>query len=106
MSVEFDLKNTGAVDGAEVAQVYAGPGPEAKGVQQAVRALRGFERVELKAGETRHVTIKLEPRLFQYWGERVQKGGTNAGERTIFVGDADALDHLPLSAKVEIKAAE
>jgi beta-glucosidase len=96
MGVEFDVKNTGTVDGTEVAQVYVGPGPEVKGVQQAVRALRGFERVELKAGETRHVTIKLEPRSFQYWGEPVQKWVTNAGERTIFVGDADALDHLRL----------
>jgi beta-glucosidase len=80
--------------------------PDAKDLQQAVRTLRGFDRVSLKPGETKHLTIKLEERSFQYWGEAAQKWVTNAGDRTIFVGDADALDHLPLTAKVEIKAAQ
>jgi beta-glucosidase len=103
MNVDFDLKNTGAADGADVVQVYVGSGPQVKGVQQAVRTLRGFDRVELKTGETKHVTIKLEPRSFQYWNESAQKWVTNPGERTIFVGDANAIDHLPLTARVDVK---
>lgn len=102
VDVEFNVKNTGIVEGAEVAQVYVGPGPEIDYVQQAVRALRGFYRVDLKAGETKLVTIRLEKRSFQYWSAAVQKWVTDSGERTIFVGDADATNHLPLTKKVNI----
>ena len=50
--VDFDVKNTGSVAGAEVAQVYVGPGPEVPGIQQAVRSLRGFDRASLQPGQT------------------------------------------------------
>jgi beta-glucosidase len=102
LNAEFDVKNTGAVSGAEVAQVYVGPGPAMKGMQQAVRALRGFERVNLNPGETRHLSIQLDVRSFQCWSETAQKWVTNPGERSIYIGDADSIEHLPLVAKVQI----
>jgi beta-glucosidase len=67
-----------------------------------VRALRGFDKVRLQAGETRHVVITLDARSFQYWSEKNQQWVTNAGPRRVFVGDADALDHLPLSENIVI----
>jgi Fibronectin type III-like domain/Glycosyl hydrolase family 3 C-terminal domain len=97
IDVDFDVKNTGAVAGDEVPQVYVGAGPDVPGVQQAVRALHGFDRITLNPGETRHETISLNQRSFQYWDEVNQKWTTNYGQRTIWVGDADSLDHLPLS---------
>jgi len=33
----------------------------------AERALAGFERVELAPGQTKHVTMHLDERSFQYW---------------------------------------
>jgi beta-glucosidase len=39
--VSFEVTNTGSRTGAEVPQVYVGPGPAVPGVQQAVRALAG-----------------------------------------------------------------
>ena len=48
--VRFDVINTGSRAGGEVAQVYVGAGSEAT-VQQAIRSLRGFARVDLAAGE-------------------------------------------------------
>jgi len=101
--VSFDLKNTGQRAGAEVAQVYVGGGPEIPGVQQAVRALRGFERVELAPGDTRRVTIHLDERSFQYWDEVTQTWKFNPGTRTIWVGDADTLDSLPLSGQINFQ---
>lgn len=97
MDVEFDLKNTGSVAGAEVAQVYVGAGQEVAGVQQAVRALRNFERVQLNPGETKHVTMHLDERSFQYWSEQNQEWTTNWGVRTIYVGASSR--SFPLSGQ-------
>jgi beta-glucosidase len=97
VDVSFDLRNTGSVAGADAVQVYVGAGPDVAGVQQAVRALRGFERVELQPGAVRRVTIHLDQRSFQYWDEKTQQWVTNWGDRTIWVGDADSAANLPLS---------
>jgi beta-glucosidase len=98
--VSFDVTNTGSVAGADVPQVYLGPGPAVVGVQQAVRSLRGFDRIDLAAGQTRHVTIHVDKRSFEYWDEKTQAWVTNWGSRQLWVGDADALANLPLSTNV------
>jgi beta-glucosidase len=98
VDVAFDVKNTGAMAGSDVAQVYVGPGPAVSGVQQAVRSLRGFDRVTLQPGETRHETLTLAPRSFQYWSADQNRWVTNYGQRTIWVGDGDSAATLPLNA--------
>jgi beta-glucosidase len=83
--------------------VYVGAGSEIASVQQAIRSLRGFARVEMAAGERKHVTIHLDERSFQYWDEVSQSWKFNPGTRTIWVGDADALGSLPLSAPIRFR---
>ena len=100
--MSFSVRNIGPFAGAEVAQVYVGPGRDVAGVQQAVRSLRGFERVYLVPGQAKQSTIKLDHRSFQYWSEAGQQWVTNKGNRTIFVGDADSLAELPLSGLVKV----
>ncbi|MFN2104137.1 MAG: fibronectin type III-like domain-contianing protein [Candidatus Promineifilaceae bacterium] len=56
--------------------------------QQAVRALRGFDRVELRPNESKRVEITLDPRSFQYWDEVAHAWTFLGGERTIWVGDS------------------
>lgn len=102
VSVTFTVKNTGKVAGSAVPQVYVGPGPAVAGVQQAVRSLRGFDRVYLEPGQTRQISIVLDQRSFQYWSESSQRWVTNDGKRTIFVGGSDSLADLPLSGVVTI----
>ncbi len=92
----FDVKNTGGVGGDEVPQVYVGSGPAIAGVQQSVKALRGFERIAIGPGETRHVTMTLARRSFEYWSTAENKWVTNYGPRTVSVGGSS--DDLPLSA--------
>ncbi len=53
--VSFEIKNTGHVDGAEIAQVYA------------AGELRGFEKVFLKAGESKKITILLDENSFKVY---------------------------------------
>jgi beta-glucosidase len=63
LSVEADVKNTSAVAGDEVAELYLTV-PEGSHFQNAalVRELRGFQRVHLSPGETQKVTFTLTPR--------------------------------------------
>jgi beta-glucosidase len=96
VDVGFDVKNTGSVAGDEVPQVYVSSGPALAGVQQAVKSLRGFTRVSLAAGETKHVAMTLARRSFEYWNSGAQAWTVNPGPRTIWVGDAS--DHLLLGS--------
>jgi len=106
VNVTFKVMNTGRRAGAAVSQVYVGPGPAVDDVQQAVRSLRGFERTYLEPGQIKPVTINLDRRSFQYWSETEQRWITDYGSRTIFVGDADQVESLPLSASITLTDAE
>ena len=76
LKVEVDVKNTGSRDGAEVVELYI-TFPKLAGAP--LRALRGFKRVHLKAGEQQHVALSLTPRDLSYVNE--------AGDRQVAAGD-------------------
>jgi beta-glucosidase len=98
VDVSFDVTNTGSRAGTEVPQVYVGPGPDVGGVQQAVRALGGYERITLAPGQTKRVSIPVDARSFQYWSTTSHGWVTNYGPRTVQIGNADSASRLPLSA--------
>jgi beta-glucosidase len=50
------VKNTSARDGDEVAELYVGGGTEA---DAPIRSLRGFQRIHLRAGESRELTFTI-----------------------------------------------
>lgn len=101
LDVGFRLENTGSVAGADAAQVYVGPpSDQPAGVQFAVRSLAQFDRVELAPGESEKVTLHVDRRAVSYWSEAKQKWILDADGRTIYVGDADAADHLPLQTTI------
>ena len=58
-TVTFTVANSGSVDGTEIPQLYLGF-PEGAG--EPPRVLRGFEEVQLKAGESKQVEMKLGAR--------------------------------------------
>jgi len=102
MSVEFEVENTGHMAGAAVPQVYVGPAPGVPAqVQQAVRALRGFDRIELLRGESRRVSIGLDERSFQYWDSASQRWRTAPGERLVWVGEG--LGDLRLTGTILVR---
>ena len=63
-TITFDLENTGAVAGAEVAQVYLGF-PAVAG--EPPLQLKGFSKVNLEAGQKKTVTINLTARDLSIW---------------------------------------
>jgi beta-glucosidase len=99
VEVGFDVKNTGAVGGAEVAQLYVSD-PSAK-AKRPERELKGFEKVRLAPGETKHVTLKLDARAFSYWDETAHKWTIDPGKFVIHVGDSS--ENTPLSAEITLK---
>jgi beta-glucosidase len=70
LAVTVNVTNAGARDGEEVVQLYATP-PAASHPRE-VRALCGFSRVHLKAGESRVVNITVPATALQRWSA-VQK---------------------------------
>jgi beta-glucosidase len=76
VTVEVDVKNSSRRAGDEVVELYI-TFPKLPGAP--LRALRGFTRVHLDAGQTRHVKLALEPRDLSYVNE--------AGDRMVSAGD-------------------
>ena len=67
LTVTAKVKNTGSFDGAEVLQVYVGSNGAADGDDRPVKLLKGFRRVELKAGEEKTVTISIPKEELKFW---------------------------------------
>jgi beta-glucosidase len=87
LTINLRIQNTGAVDGDEVPQVYLGaPDPIPDGVAFPVRKLVAFDRVHLKAGESRAVSLPVSQRQLQYWSTREKRWMTASGSRKISVG--------------------
>lgn len=72
-TITFTLANTGAVAGAEVAQLYVG-WPAATGQPMPVRQLRGFAKVQLQAGASEEVVFSLAAADLQLWSESSESG--------------------------------
>jgi beta-glucosidase len=99
VAVSFDVTNTGTVAGAEVAQLYVSD-PSTK-VTRPERELKGFEKVSLNPGETKHITLNLDARAFSYWDEAAHKWAIDPGKFVLRVGDSS--ENTPLSAEVTLK---
>lgn len=59
VTVSVNVSNTGKKDGEEVVQLYLSH-PESN-IKAPIRALKGFERIYLKSGESKAVTFTLSP---------------------------------------------
>jgi beta-glucosidase len=88
LDVSVQVKNTGAVGGDEVPQVYLdAPRPQPAGAQFAVRTLAAFDRVSLAAGESREVMLHVAPRSLEYWS--IAEGRwVRVASRKVWVGSS------------------
>lgn len=86
VNLTFSIKNSGRMDGDEVAQVYVSF-PET-GVRMPLKQLKGFERVTVKKGETRQVTISVPRKELRMWDETKGEFVTPAGDYIFTVGAA------------------
>lgn len=63
-----EISNTGSREAEEVVQLYIRL--EGTSVTQPVRALKGFQRIALKPGESKKVVFPLEAKAFAFWDIR------------------------------------
>ncbi len=99
MTVTVDVTNTGKVTGDEVVQLYIKD--NASEAVEAKKMLRGFERVTLKSGETKSVTLKLTYDNFSHWSVNEETFVVGKGSYDIMVGNSSANTPLQKSIKVE-----
>ena len=91
-NVQFELSNQSAVDAEEVAQVYVSR-PSSR-IERPTKELKGFQRVALKAGEGKTITIPVRRADLCHWDESAQTWMLEPGNIVILVGGSS--DHLPL----------
>jgi beta-glucosidase len=94
-SATFTIKNTGSVAGTEIAQVYIEV-PAAAG--EHYRRLAGFDRVNLAPGDSKTVTVDLNPLCLSVYNEKTDAMEELPGEYKVFVGPSSA--ETPLTATI------
>ena len=95
MQVSFTVKNTGKRAGAEIAQVYASL-PASAG--EPPKRLVGWEKVQLAAGESKTVTLAVEPLFLSIFNVDKNDWEVVSGDYKIFVGRSSR--DTPLTAAV------
>ena len=98
--VKFVLANISSVDAEEVAQVYVSR-PSSK-IERPVKELKGFQRIALKAGERKTITIPVRRSDLRHWDEPSQSWMLEPGALTILVGGSS--NSLPLKQEIFVKA--
>jgi beta-glucosidase len=86
-TVSFSIKNTGERPGTEIAQVYVAlPGVAGESFHR----LAGWKNVELKSGESKTVSVTIDPQMLSIYDER--KGGwvLLPGNYHVFAGPSSA----------------
>ncbi|KAK9772117.1 hypothetical protein SCAR479_11280 [Seiridium cardinale] len=83
LTVKTTVQNSGAVTGAEVAQLYISFPEEAA---QPPKILRGFEKVNLTSGASADVTFSVRRKDISYWDTVAQAFAIATGEYTLSVG--------------------
>lgn len=82
--ITFELTNEGEVDGAEVAQVYIAA--QNTNVFVPAKELKGFQKVYLKAKETKTVTVEFDDKAFRYFNVKTNQWEINGGSYEVQVG--------------------
>ena len=94
-----NVKNTGKYDGAETVQLYIHDVKSS--LDRPYKELKGFKKVELKAGESRDVQITIDNSALSFYDDRIQAWTSEDGDFEAFVGNAS--DNLPLLIKFKLQ---
>ncbi len=95
--VTFEVKNTGARAGAEIAEVYATL-PQAAG--EPFKRLVAFKKIWLAPGESKSVSLELNPHYLSIFNEAKNGWELVTGEYAVQVGGSSR--DLPLRATLRI----
>ena len=99
VTVSIDLKNNSDVASDEIVQVYV---KRLDDQDAPIKALKGFQRVSMKAGEAKTVSVELPASSFEYYDSSADDLVVKPGKYQILYGSSSAdadLKALPLTVK-------
>lgn len=99
IEVSATIKNTGDRTGKEVLQVYIGK--KDSRVERAVKELKGFQKIELAAGEQKSVSLKIPVSSLAFFDEEAHAWEVEKGGYTVYVGTAS--DNIAKELQLEVK---
>jgi beta-glucosidase len=85
LTATMTVTNTGNRDGAETVQLYVQSPADSK-IFRAAKELKGFEKVFLKAEESKTVSFVLDARAFAYYNAPESCWAVEGGAYTILIG--------------------
>jgi beta-glucosidase len=96
LTAAIDVKNTAAVAGDEVVQLYTHQ--RAGSASRPRRELKGFVRIPLAAGEKRTVTLTLHAGDLGFWSPQTHQWAVEPGLFDLWMGeDSTAAEHVTFS---------
>ncbi|KAG7126513.1 beta-glucosidase I like protein [Verticillium longisporum] len=103
LTVEVTVRNTGAVRGAEVVQVYVAPSQQAR-VNRPIKELKGFTKVALEPGQSERVTVEALTKYdaAAYWDESRHKWCVEADEYEVIVSDSSTISDKAVRGSFKI----
>lgn len=101
INASFSVKNTGAVDGKEVAQVYVAP---VSAQWESPKRLGGFQKVAVKAGASAKASVTVDPRLVAVYETASKTWKIAEGDYKVILA-SDAADTKATSVTVHLSAA-
>ena len=97
VKVSFTLTNSGKTDGAETAQLYVSKSKST--VVRAEKELKAFQKVFLKAGESRTVTLEVSVSSFAFYNEAKHNWDVEPGSYSLLLGSSSR----DIKGKMEVK---
>lgn len=85
LTAKVTVKNTSKVDGTEIVQLYIRD--LVGSIARPVKELKGFQRVDLKAGESKTVEFKLSTNDLAFYGRNLEKKA-EAGDFDLWIGSS------------------
>ena len=99
VTLTIPVTNTGQREGTETVQVYVKRLDDAGAP---IKTLKGFQKLNLKAGETQKATITLDGEAFEYYDEMIDELSIKAGRYQILYGTS-SMDKDLKSLDFEVK---
>ena len=86
LTVSVNVTNTGKFEGKEVVQLYVTD--DLCSYTRPIRELKGFEKISLKAGESKKVMFKLDRRAFAFYSTQAHDWIVEEGDFTVSLGSS------------------
>ena len=94
VKITTTVTNTSNIDGAEVVQLYIRD--EVASVVRPVKELKAFQKVYLKAGESKEVTFEIKKENLMFYNEKLEKI-FESGNFIVYVGNSSRDRDLKIS---------